>query len=432
MRVRLIVAVSVLVILAGACTGSGSPLSDQSLAGADVPTQGLLTESLLLGTADGPFVVRVPDGSVLFERPGAVASLGGSWVLSASVTAGSTLLHELDGATGDLITTASVPGALDVRVVSESGRAVALTEPLPVGWDPQVPLPRARTTIVVADPTGAREPMTFDLRGNFEPEAFSTNDGELFLIQYLPAETPSVYRVTMLDLSRGRVLPVFGPFKGAAERMPGTRLEQILAPDATRLYTLYSSSRPGYAPHAAPVPGSAVVSFVHVLSLQDGWAHCVGLPKAMWDRPAAEEALAPTPDGSHLFVIDAGLGLVAVMHTETLEVRTANIDLPSVGAVGQTSAQISPDGGTLFVAVAGEDGSTVSAIDAATFETLATWDVDGAISGLGIASDGAHVYAAVEGRVVVLDAATGVEVREVALPTDAPVVRVTPLAASAA
>ncbi len=371
----------------------------------------------------------MPDGSVLFDHPGAIASLGGAWVLSTSVTGGSTLLRELDGATGDLATTARIPGALDVRVVSESGRAVALMEPLPQGWDPGVPLPRARTTIVVADPAGAREPMTFDLRGNYEPEAFSTDDGQLFLIQHLPAETPSVYRVTVLDLARGRVLPVFGPFKGPAERMPGTRLEQVLAPDATRLYTLYSSSRPGYAPHDAPVPNAAVVSFVHVLSLQDGWAHCVGMPKAMWDRPATEQAMAATPDGEHLFVIDAGRGLVAVMHTETLEVRTAPIELPSVGAIDRTSAQISPDGGTLFVAVAGDDGSTVSAIDAATFETLATWHVDGAISGLGIASDGAHVYAAVEGQVVVLDAATGDEVREVAVPTDAPVVRVTPLAA---
>jgi len=428
MRVRLIVAVSVLVILAVACTGSGSPPPELGDAGNQAPSQSLLTESLLLGTTDGPLVVRVPDGSVLFGRPGAVASLGGAWVLSTSVTAGSTLLTERDGATGELVSTARLTGALEVGVVSESGRAVALTEPLPEGWDPQVPLPRARTSIIVADPTGAHEPMTFDLRGNFVPEAFSTDDGALFLIQYLPAETPSVYRVTELDLGRGEVRPVFGPFKGPAERMPGTRLEQILAPDATRLYTLYSSSRPGYAPHDAPVPSSAVVSFVHVLSLQDGWAHCVGLPEAMWNRPAAEEALAATPDGSHLFVIDAGLGLVAVMDTETLEVRTAQIDLPSTGAVGRTSAQISPDG-TLFVAVAGDEGSIVSAVDAGTFEVLDTWHVTGSISGLGVSSDGAHVYAAVEGRVVVLDAATGDEVREVSVPTDAPVVRVTPLAA---
>ena len=39
-------------------------------------------------------------------------------------------------------------------------------------------------------PDGVMEPWTYDLRGNFEPEAFSTDDRRLFLIQHLPAEAP--------------------------------------------------------------------------------------------------------------------------------------------------------------------------------------------------------------------------------------------------
>ena len=89
-------------------------------------------------------------------------------------------------------------------------------------------MPRSRTSIVVADPTGAPQTRTFDLRGNFEPEAFSTDDRLLFMIQHLPAEAPTVYRVTVLDLKSGRVVPVFGPFKGPSERMPGIRLQQVL------------------------------------------------------------------------------------------------------------------------------------------------------------------------------------------------------------
>jgi hypothetical protein len=425
MRVRACVAISALLVLAAACTSSGEGVPADLRPGTSTTVP---AESLLLGTESGPLVVRVPDGSVVFDGRDAVSSLGGAWVLSATTSPGSTLLRERDGATGDVLSSLRVPGDLEVRTVSESGHAVALMDPLPAGWDPAVPLPRARTTIVVADPTGAADPRTYDLRGNFEPEAFSTDDGSLFLIQHLPAETPTVYRVTQLDLERGRVYPVFGPFKGAPERMPGTRLEQVLAPDAAQLYTLYTSSRPGYAPHDAPVPANASVSFVHVLSLREGWAHCVGLPTAMWDRPASQEAMATTPDGSHLFVIDPGLGTVAVMQTQTLEVRTASIDLPVSGVIERTSAQVAPDGRTLYLAVATADGSVVGAFDAATFERTATWSVGGSISGLGVASDGAHVYAAVGNRVIVLDATTGSEVREVGVPTDAPVVRVTPLA----
>ena len=349
-------------------------------------------------------------------------------MLSAAASDGTTLLETHEGSTGRILSTTTVPGELEARIVSESGRAVAMMEPLPEGWDPAVPFPRARTRIVVADPTGERETISLNLRGNFEPEAFSTNDDQLFLIQHLPAETPTAYRVTVLDLVREKLLPVFGPFKGPAERMPGTRLSQLLSPDADQLYTLYTSSRPGYAPHGAPVANNAAVSFVHVLSLRDGWAHCVGLPRSMWDRPSSEQAMATTPDGNYLFVIDAGRGIVAALHTESLEVRTTPIDLSGDGDIVRTAAHVSPDGRTLLVSVAGAEGSVVTAFDAATFEEIDSWRLEGVVSGLDFSSDGSSVYAAIEGRIVVLDVRSGLEIGAVPVPTDEPVVRVTALA----
>jgi len=424
MRVRLLVTVtvSVLALLTAACTGS--TVREVPDANRGIPME----ETLLLGTPDGPLLVRVPVGSVLFEGSGAVSSLGGAWVLSAAASDGTTVLEAHEGSTGRILSTATIPGEFEARIVSESGRAVAMMEPLPEGWDPAVPFPRARTRIVVADPTGERETISLNLRGNFEPEAFSTNDDQLFLIQHLPAETPTAYRVTVLDLAREKLLPVFGPFKGPAERMPGTRLSQLLSPDADQLYTLYTSARRGYAPHGAPVANDAAVSFVHVLSLQDGWAHCVGLPKSMWDRPSSEQAMATTPDGSYLFVIDAGRGNVAAMHTESLKVRTSPIDLSVEGDIMRTAAQVSSDGETLLVSVAGADGSVVTALDAATFEVVDTWRLEGVVSGLDFSSDGSSVYAAIEGRVVVLDARNGLEIGAVPVPTDETVVRVTALA----
>ena len=378
-------------------------------------------ETLLLSTQAGPLVVQIPSGSVLFDRPGTVASLGGSWLLSATPSAGSTLLETVDGADAEPASDVRLDGTLDVRVVSESGTAVALMDPLPDGWDPEVPLPRSRSSIVVADPTGVGQPRTYDLRGNYEPEAFSTDDRQLFMIQHLPAESPTVYRVTVLDLKRGRVYPVFGPYKAPPERMPGIRLQQIISPNADQLYTLYSSARPGYAPHHAPVPNDATVSFVHVLSLQEGWAHCVGLPRELWDRPASEQAMATSSNGRLLYIVDATLGLVTVMDTASLEIRTAPIDL-AVPGVRHTSAVVSADGSALFVGTSGEL-SGVTKIDTDTFEVVRTWETDD-VSGLGLSADGERLYVAFDDRVEVMDATTGSELAGVAVASPAPIERV--------
>jgi hypothetical protein len=415
---KLVVALSVAALGAAACTHD----TQDGSASRSVPR-----ETLLLGTGAGPLVVQVPSGSVLFDRPGTVASLGGSWLLSATPSAGSTQLRIVDGADADPASTVRLDGTLDVRVVAESGAAVALMDPLPDGWDPEVPLPRSRTPIVVADPTGATETRTYDLRGNFEPEAFSTDDRQLFMIQHLPAEAPTVYRVTVLNLRTGRVVPVFGPFKGPAERMPGIRLQQVLSPNADQLYTLYSSARPGYAPHHAPVPNGATVSFVHVLSLQDGWAHCVGLPEELWDRPASEQAMATSPNGRLLYIADPTLGLVTVMDTASLEIRTYPIDL-SVSGVRRTSAVVSGDGSALFVATAGERGG-VTRIDTDTFEVVRTWATDD-VSGLGLSADGERLYVAFDDRVEVMDARTGSELAGVAVASHAPIERVSVALAS--
>jgi len=415
---KLVVALSVAALGTAACTHE---------TGDGKPSQPVPRETLLLGTEAGPLVVEVPSGSLLFERPGAVASLGGSWLLSATPSAGSTMLQTFDGADTEPASAVRLAGTLDVRVVAESGGAVALMDPLPEGWDPEVPLPRSRTPIVVADPTGVMEPRTYDLRGNFEPEAFSTDDRRLFLIQHLPAEAPTVYRVTVLNLRTGRVVPVFGPFKGPAERMPGIRLQQVLSPNADQLYTLYSSARPGYAPHHAPVPNGATVSFVHVLSLQDGWAHCVGLPEELWDRPASEQAMATSPNGRLLYIADPTLGLVTVMDTASLEIRTYTIDL-SVSGVRRTSAVVSGDGSALFVATAGEHPG-ITRIDTDTFDVARRWVTDD-VSGLGLSADGERLYVASDDRVEVMDATTGSDLAGVAVASPAPIERVSVALAS--
>jgi hypothetical protein len=422
MRPKLLIVVTAAALAAAACT------QNPTGTGLDRARDPVLPETLLLGTDSGPLAVHVPTGSVLFERAGAVATPDGSLVFSTTSHGRSTTLETLDGATGEVVSDSKVPGDFRVSVASGSGDAVALTEPLPKGWDPETPLPRSRTTIVVADPSGAQAPRTYDLRGNYEPEAFSTDDNKLFLIQHLPAETPIVYRVTVLDLNIGFVRPVFGPYKSPPERMPGTRLQQVYAPDGGKLYTLYTSTRPGYAPHDAPVPSDAAVSFIHVLSLAEGWAHCVGLPKAMWDQPASAQALATSADGRSLYIVDSARGLVSVMDTATLEISAPHtIDLHRTNAP-HTSAVVSSDGRTLF-AGAGGATSTFVAVDTTTFQVTDRWSAAGDASGLGLSVDGLRLYVALEDRVEVFDPTTGGELGAVPLVSPGPVLEVSALGA---
>jgi hypothetical protein len=300
-------------------------------------------------------------------------------------------------------------------------------EPLTSGQDAWTPVPRSHTTIVMADPSGSDDAQSYHLRGNFEPEAFSTDGSQLFLIQFLPAETPAVYRVTVLDLGRGRVYPVFGPYKAPAERMPGTRLEQVPAVDGTKLFTLYTSDRPGFAPHDAPVPANAVVSFVHVLSLNEGWAHCVGLPKPLWGQPASAEAMALSPDGSTLYVVDADKGLVVTMDTTSLDVsRPYRVDLPDPGS--RTTAALSGDGTTLFVGTAG-GGGAVTAIDTTSFDATASWSTGAGVSGLGLSLDGSKLYVAVSDRLEVLSSADGRDLGGVSVPSPNPIQAISAIAA---
>jgi hypothetical protein len=420
MRPKLLIIVAVTALAGAACTQNPTDL--------DRAKDPVLPETLLLGTDSGPLAVHVPTGSVLFERAGAVATPDGSLVFSTTSHGRSTTLETIDGATGEVVSDSKVPGDFRVSVASGSGHAVALTEPLPRGWDPATPLPRSRTTIVVADPSGGQAPRTYDLRGNYEPEAFSTDDNKLFLIQHLPAETPIVYRVTVLDLNIGFVRPVFGPYKSPPERMPGTRLQQVYAPDGGKLYTLYTSTRPGYAPHNAPVPSTAAVSFIHMLSLAEDWAHCVGLPKAMWDQPASAQALATSADGRSLYIVDSDRGLVSVMDTSTLEISAPHpIDLHRTGAP-HTSAVVSSDGRTLFVGAGGATSMFV-AVDTTTFQVTDRWSAAGDASGIGLSRDGLRLYVALEDRVEVFDPTTGGELGAVPLVSPGPVLEVSALGA---
>ena len=183
----------------------------------------------------------------------------------------------------------------------------------------------------MSDPT-----RRYRLIGNFEPEAFSVDDSRLFLIQYLPAEAPTSYRVTFLDLGDGTVHPVFGRFKTPPERMPGIRLAQVFDPASEQLYTLYTNraAEHSHDPGRTSSYGEREVSFVHVLNLRQGWAYCAGLPRALWGQPARAQAMAPSPDGRSLYIVDSMRGRIAVMDTKTLEITPIRADRSRTARAG--------------------------------------------------------------------------------------------------
>ena len=432
-RTAVIVAVLAAFIVATAACTSTSPSPEVRPAADEAGSARGAGDVLVASTSSGDASIDGASGIVLAGGDGSVATPDGSTMFRATLTDAGTTVTSVDPRSGTTIDSVSITGSLELAVASVSGRAIALVPPAPgapPGSLPGVPVPRARTPIVVAYPTGERDPSRFRLEGNYEPEAFSIDDDRLFMIQYLPAEAPAVYRVVVLDLDSGDVSQVTGRFKSPPERMPGVRLGQVYDPVTSQMYTLYSNQPGAYAHGYEHAGGSShdwpEQTFIHVLNLRRGWAYCAGLPEAMWGGTAREQSLAPSPDGRSLYVVDARDGLIAVMDTRTLEVvRTARVVLDTDPGA-RTSLAVGRDGATLFVASSAGQG-TVTAIDTETLSLAERWPASIPISGLGISLDGSSLYAAGGGRITVVDSGTGASIATLPTTGLGPIVGLEPL-----
>ena len=109
----------------------------------------------------------------------------------------------------------------------------------------------------------------FDLPGNVEPEAFSTDGAQLVVLDHHDVG----YRVQLLDLTTGNRYDTSDENKNPIGDMTGHRVRGVLSADRTLLATLYQN--PGHPEDPA---------FVHVLNLS-GFAYCVDLPAAFGESP---------------------------------------------------------------------------------------------------------------------------------------------------
>ncbi|MGH2545509.1 MAG: hypothetical protein ACRDHJ_01360 [Actinomycetota bacterium] len=345
---------------------------------------------LVLGSSHGVVSVDPGSGSVLFQGSGVPSSSDWSTLFTAIPDAGGTILQSRDSATGEALSSLPVTGELAVRVATPDGSLVALMPPLPAGASPWVPEPRSSTTITVADPSGLQEPRQFRLDGNFEPDAFSADRGTLFLISYVPPTAPTGYRVAALDLSDGSVSRVKTGVKGVAETMSGTRLEQVASADGSMLYTLYTTRPPDQV-----VPGTESadhVGFVHTLSLEQGWAHCVPLPEELWGGDPADQAMAISADGDLLYVVDTASRVVAVMDTASLEMTAREGVELAPDREGETRAVIGPEGALVV-----SSGPDVVSLDAETLSPIGGWTFEASVVALGTGAG--EIYVAVPGAV---------------------------------
>jgi hypothetical protein len=383
-----------------------APVVSQEAATKQAPS-----EALILRTSSGVTVLDVATGEVMLETESAAIAPDWSMLISYSAEGGTTTLTQREVPSGKKLSRVEVHGNLVGNVASPSSGLVALTSPRSEGATPWLPDGRKRTEVVIADPSRPIEARRYELTGNLEPEAFSTDNRELFMIEYIPAMDPNRYRVRRLHLTTGRITPIGRLKLSAPGQMRGTGRMQVWAPSGDELYTLYTKQGPNYA-HGEPEDHSRGTShaFVHVLNLREGWAHCIDLPMPFGMGRATASALAISPDGARLYVSDWSNGAVSVIDPHELKVLGTK-QLSLGGADDRTFTGV---GGADVLYLAGY--SDVVAVNANDLGVMQRWTMPSTVLGLAVSADGERVYVALDDEVVTLDSVMGKEFASIAVP----------------
>lgn len=367
-----------MMVAAAATTAAGC-----KIATGDARTAPVVVPNVVVGrTKDGLAVIR--DGKLDPVGAGA-ASLSGS---TLCVARGGEI-EVISTLSGVGMGTFALKGDLVPRTVSTAGSLIALTTP---GTDSLHPTARTSSTIVFANGTG--ELYRHELPGVVEPDAFTSDQTGLFVLEWLPAGAPDHYRVRHLSVATGRLSPLFTRDKlpvpaGDEEEMRGEGRVGVPSPDRKILYTLYTH-QPGHQ-HTRDLiagrPNSHVHAFVHTLHLEQGWAYCVDLPAPFGESDPGAYTSTLSGDGVWLYVADLALGKLAVINTEELKV-TQVVAVPRMSGSGFAAGARDQ----VFVGA----GKQVNVLDRQG-ELVTTWDLDKPLRGLAASPDQVRVYLGHEG-----------------------------------
>lgn len=339
---------------------------------------------LFVQSGGGVGVVHSETGASRELRQEAIPSRTWSTLVRAVPTARGTRVEAIDPLDESILWKSSVPGAVRVRLVAEDGRRAVVE---PTGQN-HFTRGRGRTVLMVVGEDLERQVVR--LEGNVEPEAFSTDGRSVFVLRYTPARRPVSYQVLKLDLTTEEVGEVYTPDAELQESMQGTARIQAVSPDGRYLYTLYTLAGDEGHSHA----------FIHVLNLDEEWAHCIDLPEGFGYSRDAKVAMAVTPDGERIYVADTGIGTAAAVDTRALSVTsTSSISTQSGGILHALSGP----NGELILAKGGEVVVLEPDSLSVRYRTTVGWGV----RGMQVSTDGTKLYVGLDDSVTVIDLATG-------------------------
>ncbi len=261
----------------------------------------------------------------------AAISLEGNWTVARDGDAKASWYD----AYGVLDRTGEVPAGLLPTITSADGRWAVFAEPAPPIRAGEIGPGRSTSRFVVTDGAGSTQELT--LPGNFVPEAFGWFDEtngparpmSLQLIEYLPPEHPTRYRVRTLDLATGAIgLPVSLREKATPvdESMAGVSRTQVYAASSSLLFTLYQPAEPDPA-SADPDYDVWEYGFVHTLATSYAGVWCIDLPEEL-GMTGNSGALALSPHEQLLYVVTGAgkLGVINLADPTALRVsRTADL-----------------------------------------------------------------------------------------------------------